>query len=91
VVCRTGGDFRGVRDFTITYTDIMRIREVFARLRKLRGYRGSVILVDSDFQYGMARMAATVIEVVRPIHVARNETEAAAKLQEILAGDPLEE
>ena len=83
-------DFRGLDDINMSYEESIHFKDVFAGLKKYKGYRGTVMLVGTDFQFGMARMLSAVIGEVGTVHVVREDEEAEASVKEILTDDAQE-
>lgn len=80
-------DFRKLDSIGISYDETSRLKDVFAGLKANKGYRGTVMLVGSDYQFGMARMLSAAMGEVGRVYVVRDEREADEKLLEILEDD----
>ena len=64
--------FGKVKDFQWSHKDGNRIRSLFETLQNDKGYAGSILVTENDYQYGMARMISMICEEYLNIKVIRS-------------------
>lgn len=67
--------FEAVESFKMEEEDIPRFQELMQQVVNTRGYRGAVLLVRNDFQYGIARMFHNIVQQIAPVEIAQSEDE----------------
>ena len=84
-------DFRGCHiDGTLMYNAVIGIVSHVKALREGHWHRKTAIIVDQDFQFGMARMYGALVEGLPfEVQVFRDEQEALAWLAEDSEKDPV--
>lgn len=73
-------DFADVEDFQISFMQAVELPAAFHAMKEKLGHVGSVLAARTDLQFGIARMAATVLEGRLDVRVVCTEDEVDAEV-----------
>ena len=76
-------DFTDIGEIKATAESIFSVEEIFKRLVTERHFAGSVVLVPTDYIFGMIRMMTTTFQRLVPIRYVRSDSEIPDTIQEI--------
>ncbi len=65
-----------VTEFKFSYKEALQLPDLFAGVKNNKNHKGTILIGQKDFQYGMARMMSIISENDLTIRVVRSQEDA---------------
>ena len=65
-----------VTEFKISYKEALQLPDLFAEVNNKKNHKGTILIGEKDFQFGMARMMSIISENDFTIRVVRSKEDA---------------
>ena len=76
-------NLREVAEFKISYKEALQLPNLFAEVNNKKNHKGTILIGEKDFQFGMARMMSIISENDLTIRVVRSQEDAEKVVNEL--------